>query len=137
LSTITAYTEIRCGTFVSAFVKPIFTILFFKVGIRTWRVRRGIVVIEIWFVNKLINIIQNHVGMNFFKQVSSIYVQKIKSVTAQDYLMKGSKFTFLELKNKKYRESVKAVPRKASNVFTLLVVGISSKFNFFHKKNRR
>jgi len=95
------------------------------------------VVIEIWLVNKLVNIIQNHVGMNFFKQVSSIYVQKIKSVTAQDYLMKGSKFTFLELKNKKYRESVKVVPRIASSVFTLLVVGISSKFNFFHKKNRR
>jgi hypothetical protein len=44
------------------------------------------VVIKIRLVNDLINIIQNHVGMNFFKQVVSIYVQQIKSTRfTQDY----------------------------------------------------
>ncbi len=70
----TAYTEKIGSAFGSAFVKPVFTILFFQVGIRTGRVWRGIVVIKIRFVNDLFNIIQNHVGMNCIKQVVSIYV---------------------------------------------------------------
>lgn len=72
----TAHTGTDGSCFVSDFVKPIFSILLFKVGIRTGRVWRGLVVIKIWFVNDLINIIQNHVGMNFFKQLVSVYVHK-------------------------------------------------------------
>ena len=75
----TAHTEEIGRCFASVFVKPVFAILFFKVGIRTGRVWRGIVVIKIRLVNDLINIIQNLVGMNFIKQVFSVYVQQIKS----------------------------------------------------------
>jgi hypothetical protein len=82
----TLHTEKIGRIFTSVFVKPVFAILFFKVGIRTGRVWRGIVVIKIRFVNDLINIIQNHVGMNYIKQVFSIYVQQIKSTLfTQDY----------------------------------------------------
>ena len=80
----TVYTEKSRRSFV--FVKPVFAILFFKVRIRTGRIRRGIVVIKIRLVNDLINVIQNHVGMNCIKQVISVYVQQIKSAFfTQDY----------------------------------------------------
>ena len=82
----TVHTEKIGGRFFSVFVKPVFAILFFKVGVRTGRLWRGIVVIKIRFVNDLIDIIQNHVGMNYVKQVFSIYVQQIKSTLfTQDY----------------------------------------------------
>ena len=84
MSSGTTYTEIAGSTFGFAFVKAVFAILFFKVSIGTGRVWRGIVVIEIRLVNNLY-IIQNRVGMNFLKQVISIYVQQIKSTFTQDY----------------------------------------------------
>ena len=84
MSSPATYAEIAGSTFWFAFVKAVFAILFFKVSIGTGRVRRGIVVIEIRLVNNLY-IIQNRVGMNFLKQVISIYVQQIKSTFTQDY----------------------------------------------------
>ena len=84
MSSPATYTEIAGSAFGFAFVKAVFAILFFKVSIRTGWIWRGIVVIEIRLVNDL-NIIQNRVGMNFLKQVISIYVQQIKSTFTQDY----------------------------------------------------
>ncbi len=78
MNTPAIYTEIAGRAFGFAFVVTVFAILFFKVGIRTGRVWRGIVVIEIRLVNDL-NIIQNLVGMNYLKQVISIYVHKSRA----------------------------------------------------------
>jgi len=86
MRTEAVHTEKIGSAFASAFVKPVFAILFLKVGIRTGRVRRGVVVIKIRLVDDLINIIQNHVGMNCSKQFISVYVQQIKSIRfTQDY----------------------------------------------------
>ena len=76
----TAHAEIIGSVFTSAFVKPVFAILFFKVGVRAWRIWRGIGIIKIRLVNDLIYIIQNHFGMNFIKQVVSVYVEQIRSI---------------------------------------------------------
>ena len=93
MSTPAIYTEIAGRAFGFAFVITVFAILFFKVGIRTGRVWRGIVIIEIRLVNDL-NIIQNLVGMNFLKQVISIYVQQIKSTFTQDYFRRETNLQF-------------------------------------------
>lgn len=77
--------------FVPALVEPVFTILFFQVGIRTWRIGRGVGVVKIRFVNHLVNIIQNRVGMNSFMQNNTIYVQKTVSnqLLTQDHFEGG------------------------------------------------
>lgn len=75
--TCTAHAEKIGRIFASSFVKTVFSILFFKVSVRTWRLWRCIVVIKIRFFNDLIYIIQNHFGMNFLWQVISIYVEQI------------------------------------------------------------
>ncbi len=69
-------TEKIGGLLVPVLVKPVFTILFFEVGVRAGRLWRGIEIVEVRFVNNF-KIIQNLVGMNFIKQVSSIYVFQV------------------------------------------------------------
>lgn len=90
MHTATTYTEIVRSGFNPAFVKTVFAILFFKVGIRTGRVWRGIVVIKIGLVNDLNNIIQNHVGMNFLRQIISIYVHKSRALFLLRIISEGS-----------------------------------------------
>ena len=77
--TRTAYAEKLGRIFASSFVKAVFSILFFKVVVWARRLWRGIVVVKIRLFNDLCYIIQNHFGMNFIRQVISIYVEQIRS----------------------------------------------------------
>jgi len=134
MKTATTYTEIVGRAFRSAFVKPIFAILFFKISIRAWGVWRGIVVIEIRLVNDL-NIIQNHVGMNFLKQVISIYVLTNQEHYYSGLFPKGDQFTILESKYKQNRENDCLI--LLEGVFALLIPGLILNSSLFHHKNRR
>ncbi|MDT9545792.1 MAG: hypothetical protein HQ516_03265 [Chlorobium sp.] len=63
----------------AAFVEAVFSILFFKVSVRAGRVRRGIEIIEIGFVNNLIKRIRHRVRMNGIHQDDCIYVHDSSS----------------------------------------------------------
>jgi len=57
------------GSAFASFVEFVLTVLLFKVGVRTWRVRRRVEIIVVRLVKNLINLIQDHVRMNLIVQV--------------------------------------------------------------------
>jgi hypothetical protein len=51
-------------------IEFVLAILLLEVGVRAWWVWRGIEIIEVRFINNLVNIIQDHVRMNLVLQIN-------------------------------------------------------------------
>lgn len=63
-----------CGSAaVTGSIEFVLAILLLKIGVGTRRVWRGVEVIEVWFVNNLVNIIQDRVRMNLVLQIDQSF----------------------------------------------------------------
>jgi len=57
------------GSVFASFVEFVLTVLLFKVGVRTRRVRRRVEIIVVRLIESLVNLIQDHVRMDLIVQV--------------------------------------------------------------------
>lgn len=65
------------GSVLASFVEFVLTVLLFKVGVRTRRVRRRVEIIVVRLVESLVNLIQDHVRMNLIVQVGQSFSLQI------------------------------------------------------------